>query len=118
MKTNKDIINEWVCGREEALTELEEIKTHNKDKLDMFIALNSIHALFNESVSGFTKILTNPLVFNTYTKKELKEFMDKYYEFVLEYIKFDIDETIKLGPKIENDRIFREPVPQNHRMIV
>lgn len=84
---------DWVSNRTKTADAIKKISP--KDRLGYVNACIQCLAAIGQSNQGWLQWLSNPTMMNEFSEDILKGFFEKFREFTLKYIEFDIDATQK-----------------------
>ena len=91
---------DWITIKTRQLNKIKSLGP--KDRLDMVEAIALMDQYILSSCQGWAQWIYNPVVINRFKEKELREFYEKFKEFTMKFLEFDLSATRKLKP-LEKD---------------
>lgn len=86
---------DWIKNRRKTVDKIKKVSP--KDRLGYVDGCIQCIAAIGQSNQGWLQWLSNPTLMNQFNEKDLEEFFEKFRDFSLNYIEFDIASTQKGG---------------------
>ena len=96
----------WIENRKAMLKLLENMKvTRTTDRLEILRNWITAHNIVNESLVGWAQWLNSIALMESIDRKTLKEMFEKYRDFAIQFVEFDIEATQKIDKQINKKKV-------------